>query len=90
MKTSNKPERTCCGCRKVFEKSLLLRVVRTPSGNVVFDPKGKENGRGAYVCRNTECLLKAKKTRRFGSVLKAQISEGVYEEIEKEIEKNAC
>lgn len=50
------PQRTCIGCRKVESKRELLRIVRTPEGNVVADPTGKRNGRGTYVHKTRQCL----------------------------------
>jgi predicted RNA-binding protein YlxR (DUF448 family) len=50
------PQRTCVGCRTVQGKRELVRVVRTPEGEVVVDPTGKRNGRGAYVHRSPECV----------------------------------
>lgn len=51
--------RMCVGCREMKEKKTLIRVVRSPEGEVTLDPTGKKSGRGAYVCRNAECLKKA-------------------------------
>ncbi len=48
------PTRTCVICRNRREKNMLLRIVRTPEGDIVFDKTGKLNGRGAYVCRADE------------------------------------
>ncbi len=53
------PQRTCIGCQAVRPKRELLRIVRTPTGEVVFDPTGKKAGRGAYICPQRECLAKA-------------------------------
>ena len=58
------PERRCVGCGESFPKRDLLRVVRTPEGNVTLDATGKANGRGAYVCRRSECFRTARKKRR--------------------------
>lgn len=52
----HKPQRTCIACRETKEKWDLIRVVRTPEGKVIVDPTGKANGRGAYVCRNANCI----------------------------------
>lgn len=51
----HKPQRTCVACREIREKRELIRVVRTPVGEVIIDPTGKANGRGAYVCRDSKC-----------------------------------
>lgn len=52
------PQRSCISCRKVFDKKDLLRIVRTPEGEVMVDPTGKMSGRGAYICRSAECITK--------------------------------
>jgi len=49
------PQRTCIGCREVHDKRRLIRIVRTPDGALVIDPKGKMPGRGAYICAAAEC-----------------------------------
>jgi hypothetical protein len=53
------PTRTCVHCRASRDKRELLRVVRTPDGSVVYDPTGKANGRGAYVCHDEGCITGA-------------------------------
>ena len=57
------PQRMCVGCREKRDKKDLLRVVRTPEGQLVLDATGKKSGRGAYVCRDAQCLKKARKSR---------------------------
>jgi predicted RNA-binding protein YlxR (DUF448 family) len=64
------PIRTCVACRETDEKRELLRVVRLPDGAVVYDPKGKLSGRGAYVCARMECIALAKKQKRLERSLK--------------------
>jgi len=79
----NRP-RTCLGCRGKFDKKLLLKVVRITDDGVKaikFDPEAKLQGRGAWVCRKIECIEKTKKSRAFERMLKAQVTEGVYEEL---------
>ena len=79
------PLRRCTGCGESFPKKELLRVVRTPEGDVVLDRTGKQNGRGAYMCRSTECLKKAKKSGRLSSSLGAALSEEIYDELAAEV-----
>ena len=69
-----RPQRTCIACRKEQDKSLFMRVVKTPEGNVELDLTGRKNGRGAYICRNDECLKKAIKTKAIGRMLKTELS----------------
>lgn len=64
MKPKKIPMRMCVGCREMKEKKLLIRVVRSPEGEVSLDPGGKKSGRGAYVCRNAECLKRAIKQKQ--------------------------
>ena len=64
MKLKKTPMRMCVGCREMKEKKLLIRVVRSPEGEVSLDPGGKKSGRGAYVCRNAECLKRAIKQKQ--------------------------
>ncbi|MDH3674518.1 MAG: YlxR family protein [Anaerolineae bacterium] len=58
-KSRHKPQRTCIACRQVKDKRELIRVVRTPAGKIIIDPTGKANGRGAYLCRDSDCYKKA-------------------------------
>ena len=71
-----KPQRSCVTCRTVRDKSDLLRVVMTPEGDVVYDPTGKLAGRGAYLCRNEECITQElKKAARLSKGLKKPLTE---------------
>jgi hypothetical protein len=60
------PERTCIGCRQARAKSDLIRLIRADDGRVKVDWKGKDAGRGAYVCASMECLVKALGQGRLG------------------------
>ena len=64
MKPRKIPMRMCVGCREMKEKKELIRVVRSPEGEVSLDPVGKKSGRGAYVCRSAECLKRAIKQKQ--------------------------
>ena len=79
------PLRTCVGCRQSRTKKELIRVVRTPEGELVLDATGRKNGRGAYLCRNTECLQKAKQNRGLSRSLNTDIPEEIYDDLEKEL-----
>ncbi len=70
----HQPQRTCLVCRQVKEKRDLIRVVRTPSGQIIIDPTGKANGRGAYLCRQVSCWQKGLQKERLSRVLKATVS----------------
>lgn len=78
MKQKKIPFRMCVGCQEMKSKKELLRVVRTPEGDIVLDPTGKKAGRGAYMCRSEQCLTKAFKEKRLEKALKHPIGEEVY------------
>jgi len=80
------PQRQCMGCRERKEKRRMIRIVRTPEGNVNLDFSGKMNGRGAYICPNIECLKKALRSKALDRSLEVTIPEEVYARLEKEME----
>ena len=73
------PMRQCLGCREMKPKSELLRVVRTPEGNVTFDSRGRASGRGAYVCREASCLQKAVRSKALERSLGVPIPQELLE-----------
>lgn len=77
-----KRPRTCVGCGEESPKRALLRVIRTPEGVVKYDPTGKANGRGAYVCCSMDCIRLARKKKAFSRALKAQVADEVYDTLE--------
>ena len=79
QKVKKVPIRTCVGCRTARPKKELIRIVRTPEGDVLVDATGKRSGRGAYLCPNGECLLLAKKSKALERTLEHEISDGVWE-----------
>ncbi|QGG48218.1 RNase P modulator RnpM [Heliorestis convoluta] len=79
VRTKKIPQRICVGCNERKEKKALIRVVRTPESEIVFDPTGKKSGRGAYLCISQECLSKAIKAKRLEKALKQAISPDVIE-----------
>ena len=87
MKVKKIPLRTCVVTKEALPKKELLRVVRTPEGNVVVDETGKVNGRGAYLKKDLEVLEKAKKSKILEKRLECSIEENVYKEKKKIIEK---
>lgn len=70
----HKPQRTCIGCREVKYKREMIRLVRTPAGEVIIDPTGKANGRGIYLCRQLTCWDKGLKKERLAQSLKVNLS----------------
>ena len=87
MKTRKIPLRTCVVTKESLPKQELLRIVRTPLGEIKADETGKLNGRGAYIKKDINVLEKAQKTKILEKRLECQIEESVYEEIRKIIEK---
>lgn len=71
-----------------FPKKDLVRVLRTPEGEVIIDLTGKKSGRGAYICKNSACLKKAIKSKRIQSNLEVEIPESITIELEKELTSN--
>ena len=86
MKPKKIPERKCLGCGKGAPKKELLRVVRSPEGEVSLDFTGKKSGRGAYICPALQCLKKARKARRIESALECSIPDEVFAEMEASFE----
>lgn len=79
MKPKKIPMRMCLGCNEMKPKKELIRVIKSPEGEVSLDLTGKKSGRGAYICRSTECFDKARKGRRFERSFSCKIDESVYE-----------
>ncbi|MBR2889111.1 MAG: YlxR family protein [Oscillospiraceae bacterium] len=82
------PQRQCMGCRERREKRQLIRVVRSPEGQVSLDFSGKKNGRGAYLCPDPLCLKKAIKSKALDRSLEVTIPQEVLDQLEKEMEAN--
>jgi len=87
LKQRKIPMRMCVGCREMKPKKELCRVVRSKEGNIFLDPTGKASGRGAYVCRDTECLKKAQKTKALERALEQSIGQEVFDQLEQELMK---
>ena len=81
MKMKKIPMRTCIVTREKQEKNNLLRIVRTPLGEVIVDITGKSNGRGAYITKDLNVLDKAIKTKALEKHLETEIPDSIYEEI---------
>lgn len=85
MKVKKIPLRMCTGCMEMKLKKELIRIVKTPEGEVSVDLTGKKSGRGAYICKSTECLEKAFKTKRLSRNLDVSISEEIYDKLKEEV-----
>ena len=79
------PIRQCLGCREHKQKNELIRMVRSPEGEISLDFRGKKPGRGAYLCPTAECLARAKKSRAIERALSAPVSEEVYAALEEQM-----
>lgn len=79
------PQRKCVGCEEMKDKKALLRVVRTPEGEICLDKTGKKNGRGAYVCPTEACITKAVKEKRLEYALKSPLEAEVLQRLLEEL-----
>lgn len=87
VKPKKIPLRMCSGCNGRKPKKELVRVVRSPEGEISLDSGGKKSGRGAYICPSGVCLKKARKAKRLERALECQIPDTVYESLEEAISK---
>ncbi|HHZ02690.1 MAG TPA: YlxR family protein [Tissierellia bacterium] len=87
MKIRKIPMRKCIGCMESFPKKELCRIVKNKENEIFFDPTGKKNGRGTYICKKSDCFEKAIKSKRLSKSLETEIPEEVYNAIKAEIEK---
>ncbi len=96
MQQKKIPMRKCVGCGEMKSKKELVRVVRTPEGEISLDPTGKKNGRGAYFCGDPACVVKAQKGRRLERAFECAVPPEVYEALAQSIaaaakpEEGAC
>ena len=87
QKPKKVPQRQCLGCREMKDKKALIRVVRSPEGEISLDFKGKKPGRGAYVCPNAGCLAKVRKSRALERAFESAIPAEVYGLLEQQMEE---
>ena len=85
MKVKKIPLRMCTGCMEMKPKKELIRIVKSPEGEVSVDLTGKKSGRGAYIRKDIECLEKAFKTKRLSRNLDTAIDNEIYDRLRKEI-----
>ena len=85
MQNKKVPLRKCTGCGEMKPKKELVRVVKTPEGEISLDPTGKMNGRGAYVCKDPQCLRKAQKSKRIEKALSCTVPDEIYNKLEQEL-----
>lgn len=77
--------RMCLGCGEMKPKKELIRAVKSPEGEISLDLTGKKSGRGAYICRDINCLKLARKAKRFEKSFECRISDEVYDTMEREL-----
>ncbi len=75
------PQRTCMGCNGKKDKKELIRIVKNKEGQINVDKTGKQEGRGAYLCDDVQCLSKVMKSKRLEKALDTKISEEIYEKL---------
>lgn len=85
MKIKKIPQRTCLGCKTVRPKKELVRIVRTPEGEVLVDPTGKKSGRGTYTCPNPECLESAFAGSLLDKALEIKVTPEIRERLKNEL-----
>ncbi len=85
MQPKKIPMRKCTGCGEMKPKNELVRVVKSPEGEISLDITGKKNGRGAYVCKDATCLKKAQKAKRIERAFDCAIPEELYQKMEQEL-----
>lgn len=85
MQNKKVPLRKCTGCGEMKPKKKLVRVVKTPEGEISLDPTGKMNGRGAYLCKDPQCLRKAQKSKRIEKALSCTVPDEIYNKLEQEL-----
>ena len=81
------PRRKCVGCGEMKNKKELIRVLKTPEGEIVLDATGRKNGRGAYLCGSRECLDRAEKNKGLQRSLGTAVPAEIFERLRKEMEE---
>ena len=87
MKPKKIPMRMCVGCREMKEKREMIRIVRTPDGETALDPTGKKSGRGAYVCRNAECLRRSIRQKQLEKQLEITLTSDITDALTAEMDR---
>ena len=87
MAKGKMPVRMCIACREMKPKKEMLRIVKTADGEIFPDPTGKAAGRGAYICKSTACLVKARKAHRLEASFSMKIEDAVYDALEEKLSR---
>lgn len=85
MKSKKIPMRMCNGCMEMKPKKELIRIVKSPEGELSVDLTGKKPGRGAYICKDTSCLESAIKSKRINKNLETVVNDEIYNKLKEEI-----
>lgn len=89
LKPKKIPLRMCIGCQEMKTKKELIRVVKDAENNIFFDPTGKKNGRGAYICKNVNCFERARKGKRLERAFAHSIGNDVYEMLAEQLQQSS-
>lgn len=84
--TKKIPQRQCLGCREMKAKRELIRIVRSPEGEIALDFNGKKPGRGAYLCSDPQCLKRIRKSKALERAFSLPIPDAVYDALEAQME----
>lgn len=88
MQQKKIPMRQCAGCREMKPKRELIRIVRSPEGEISLDSRGKKPGRGVYICPSAQCLAKARKAKSVEHSLDVSIPPEIYDALAERIGSN--
>ena len=86
LKEKKIPQRQCVGCRTMKNKKELIRIVKSPEGEISLDTTGKKSGRGAYICPCADCLTRARKSKALERAFAAAIPSEVYDGLQAQME----
>ncbi len=87
MKQRKIPLRKCTGCNEMKNKKEMIRIVRNNEGEFSLDFNGKKPGRGAYICKNRECLNQAEKNKGLERSFKTSVDKDIYNRLRNEFEQ---
>ena len=87
MSIKKTPMRMCTACRQMKPKNELVRIVKSKENEISLDATGKKNGRGAYICKNPECLKKAEKSNSLARAFEMSVGKEIYERLKEELEQ---
>lgn len=88
MKKKKIPLRMCLGCHEMKPKKELTRIVHNKENEILVDFTGKKPGRGAYICKSTLCLEKARKGKKLEKAFETQINDEIYSVLKQQLEEN--